>query len=152
GEIAFLRDQGSGHFAVMLIPSLGGPERKLTEIFLPDMEWMPGPYLSWTPDSRSLVLPDRVAGGKSVALFVFPVQAGTRRQITFPPAGMLGDACVALSPDARTLAFCRCSHLGGWTEDLYTVALDSNFVPQSEMKVQEKFGRLNGMAWNSRGS
>jgi hypothetical protein len=43
GEIAFLRDQGNGHFYVMLIPALGGPERKLSDIFVPDIEWMPGP-------------------------------------------------------------------------------------------------------------
>ena len=90
GQVAFLRDQGRGHFAVMLIPALGGPERKLTDIVVPDMEWMPGPYVSWTPDSRSLVLPDRVTAGKPVALFVFPVQVGDKRQLTLPPGGMLG--------------------------------------------------------------
>ena len=149
GEIAFLRDQGNGHFNVMLIPALGGPERKLTDIFVLDIEWMPGPYLTWTPDSRSLVLPDRIAAEKPVALFVFPVQVGDKRQLTFPPGGMLGDACAALSPDGRTLAFCRCSHLGGWVIDLYTVALDSNLTPQSEVKVPEHFIRPTGLAWNS---
>jgi len=152
GEIAFLRDQGSGHFDVMLIPALGGPERKLTEVFIPDMEWMPGPFLSWTPDSRSLVLTDRIAADKPVALFVFPVQVGEKRQLTFPPAGTLGDACAALSPDGGTLAFCRCSHLGGWVEELYTVTLDSNLAPQGEVKHPENVSRLTGLAWNSQGT
>jgi eukaryotic-like serine/threonine-protein kinase len=154
GSIAFLRDLGSGHFTVMLIPALGGPERRLTEIFIPDMEWMPGPYLSWTPDSRSLVLPDRTAADKPVALFLFPVQLGDKRQLTFPPAGILGDACAALSPDSRTLAFCRCSHLGAWRTDLYAVAVSSNFTPQGEVKplITEHLGRLNGLAWNSPGT
>ena len=152
GEIAFMRDEGSGHFSVMLIPALGGPERKLTDIFVPDIEWMPGPYLSWTPDSRSLVSPDRIAPDKPVALFVFPVQVGEKRQLTFPPAGTLGDSCAGLSPDGRTLAFCRCSHLGGWIEDLYTVALSSNLAPQGEPKHPENRGRLTGLAWNPQGN
>lgn len=107
GSIAFLRDLGSGHFTVMLIPALG-----------------------------------------------FPVQVGDKRQLTFPPAGILGDACAALSPDGRTLAFCGCSHLGGWRTDLYAVALGSNLTPQGEMKslITERLGRLNGLAWNSPGT
>lgn len=152
GEIAFLRDEGSGHFSVMLIPALGGPDRKLTDISVPDIEWMPGPYLSWTPDSRSLVLTDRIAADKPVALFVFPVQVGDKRQLTFPRAGTLGDACAALSPDGGTLAFCRCSHLGGWIEDLYTVSLGSNLTPQGEVKHPENVSRLTGLAWNSQGT
>ena len=116
------------------------------------MEWMPGPYLSWTPDNRSLILPNRTAADKPVALFVFPVQVGERRQLTFPPDGTLGDACAALAPDGRTLAFCRCSHLGGWVIDLYTVALGANLTPRDEVKVPERFARLNGLAWNPQGS
>jgi len=54
-----------------------------------------------------------------------------------------------LCRDGRTLAFCRCSHLGGWVIDLYTVALDSNLTLQSEVKVPEHFIRPTGLAWNS---
>ena len=148
-SIAFLRDAGSGHFHVMLIPALGGPERKLSEIFVPDITWMPGPYLGWTSDSRSLVLPDHPQAEKPTALFFVSLQTGEKRQITHPPAGILGDTCASVSPDGQTLAFCRCSHLGGWSIDLYTVGL----APQREEVKQfttEQF-RPVGLTWNPRG-
>jgi Tol biopolymer transport system component len=136
-----------------VIPALGGPEQKLAEVSIPQIQWMSGPYLAWTADSHSLILPDRPNPDKPTALFVLPVQTGDKRQITFPPDGIVGDACASLSPDGQTLAFCRCSRLGDWFIDLYTIALTANLAPQNEVKrlTSDKF-RLTGLAWTSPGT
>jgi eukaryotic-like serine/threonine-protein kinase len=154
GSIAFLRTQGNGRFDVFVIPALGGSERKLTEISIPEIVWMPGPYLSWTPDSRSLVLPDRPTPDKPTAIFLFPIQTGEKRQLTFPSAGILGDSCPALSPDGRALAFCRCSHLGAWITDVYLVELSAQLQPTAEPRqvVPGHSLRVNGLTWNRIGT
>ena len=56
--IAFLRDLSGQKSAVLLIPALGCPERKITEInnAAPDL---PGPYLAWSPEGNSLVISER---------------------------------------------------------------------------------------------
>ena len=59
-QIAFLRTTDSKTFAVMLMPPLGGNERKLVEIH-PRVAIMPMVDLTWTADSRYLF----VAGGQT---------------------------------------------------------------------------------------
>ncbi|HVH85701.1 MAG TPA: hypothetical protein VM912_03200, partial [Terriglobales bacterium] len=151
GTIAFLRDLGAGHYRVILIPALGGPERNLTEVLISEAAWLPPPYLSWTPDSRSLVLANKPRADGPTALFLLDVQSGERRQVTFPPAGILGDGCAAVSPDGHTLAFCRCAQFGAWLTDLYTVQLGAG--PQHETKqfTAERY-RFNGLAWSNEGN
>jgi len=153
-SIAFLREHGSGRFAVLVIPALGGSERQLTEISIPEIILMPGPYLSWTPDSRSLAFPDHPAPDKPTAIFLSSIQIGEKRQMTFPPAGTLGDSCVALSPDAHGLAFCRSSSMGAFTTDVYAVTLDSQLRPITDPQavVPGHPLQVNGLTWNRTGT
>jgi serine/threonine protein kinase len=153
-SIAFLRELSSGRFAVFLIPPLGGSERQLTEISIPEFIWMPGPYLSWSPDSRSLAIPDRPTPDRPTAIFLFSIQSGEKRQMTFPPPNILGDSCVALSPDAHHLAFCRSSHMGAWLNDIYAATLDLQLRPITDPKPAVPWHPLhvNGIAWNGAGT
>jgi eukaryotic-like serine/threonine-protein kinase len=152
GAIAFLRDLGAGHYKVVLIPALGGPERNLADILI-FATWLSGPYLSWMPDSRSLVLAHQTRSDAPAALFMLDVQSGEKRQITFPPAGILGDGCAAVSPDGQTLAFCRCAQVGDWLTDLYTVPLGSAAMSGHETKqlASDRF-RIGGLTWNNQGT
>ncbi len=152
-SIAFLRDAGEGHFSVIAIPALGGPEQKLTEVYLPEIQWMSGPYLAWTVDSRSLILPDHPSPDKPTALFVLGIQTGEKQQLTSPPAEIVGDTCASVSPDGQTLAFCRSSRSGDWFIDLYTVDISSPLAPKNEVKrfASDQF-RLTGLAWTSPGT
>ena len=153
-SIAFLRERSRSRFAVLVIPALGGPERQLTEVSIPGIISMPGPYLSWTPDSRSLAFPDRPTPDKPTAIFLSSIQIGDNRQMTFPPAGTLGDSCVALSPDARGLAFCRCTQMGAFTTDVYAIKLDPQLRPITD--PQTLVGghplNVNGLTWNRSGA
>ena len=150
GSIAFLRERGAGRYQVTLIPALGGPERSLGEILISEM-WLSGPYLSWTPDSRSLVFAHQPRSDEPAALFLLDVESGERRQVTFPPAGILGDGCAAVSPDGQTLAFCRCAQIGDWLTDLYTVPLGSAMAGHEVKQLASDRYRISGLAWNSPG-
>jgi eukaryotic-like serine/threonine-protein kinase len=153
GYIAFLRDIGQQHFEIRLIPPLGGPERKITEIYLPDKEWIGGPYLSWTPDSSGLLFSDWTVD-KTSALFLLTLDSGQKRQVTFPPPATLGDAAGNYSPDAHKLAFTRAVRLGSWGVDLYTVPVGADFVPSSQpQKVNpDPLSWIQGMTWNRESS
>jgi Tol biopolymer transport system component/DNA-binding winged helix-turn-helix (wHTH) protein len=108
--IAFLREF-SDRYAVLLIPALGGPERKIAETRLAHV---PGPYLAWSPDGNSLVIShkDKDSPKEPAALFVVAIDTGEKRRLTSPPSAVSdssGDTNPAFSPDGRTLAFIRMS-------------------------------------------
>jgi len=62
--------------------------------------------IHWTPDGKEILLAE-TGGGSSYAIRALRVADGRWRQLTNPPAGHLGDAVGAMSPDGETLAFVR---------------------------------------------
>jgi serine/threonine protein kinase len=113
--IAFLRSQprapsGLRSRELRLIPSLGGPERKLADIRSQDFAgglYPDAVYLAWSPDSSSLVVTDSPGEGQPDALFVVSLETGERRRLTNPRSPVLADTSPAVSPDGRSLAFLR---------------------------------------------
>jgi serine/threonine protein kinase len=107
-SIAFVRERG-GKQEVLLIPALGGPERKLAQIApdLPEAISQKSTYLSWSPDSKYLVTLDRTSEEEPTGLFVLSVVTGEKRPLTTPPAPALADTSPAVSQDGRALAFVR---------------------------------------------
>ena len=64
-SIAFLRKLNVGNqFAILLMPVLGGQERKLAEVSIPFTAAFYSPYLAWTPDSQSLIVTDHASAGR----------------------------------------------------------------------------------------
>ncbi len=90
---------------LLLIPPLGGPERKRGEIRLRRFTWAPS--LTWCPESDCVVVTDSPGEGKADALFVVSIETGEKRQLTNPPPSVSGDVYPALSPDGRWLVFNR---------------------------------------------
>jgi Tol biopolymer transport system component len=124
-SIAFLRKLNVGNqFGLMLIPALGGQERKLAEVSIPQTGWSYSPYLAWTPDSQSLIITDHASAGRPTGLFLISVRTGEKQQLTFPPSGVIGDHCPAVSPDGKTLAFRRAHAEGNWRGTIYLLGLD----------------------------
>lgn len=146
--IAFLRTLPGQRAAVLLVPPLRGPERKLTEVAAPGWS-MAGPHLAWSPDGGSLAIVDRNSATGPHSIFILTVDSGTKRQLTFPPAAAISDGSPAFSPDGRTLAFCR--SLG--SHNLYVLPLTPAFEPAGEPK-QLTFGtwRTGSPAWLETGS
>jgi eukaryotic-like serine/threonine-protein kinase len=131
-SIAFIRDRGD-KLEVLLIPSLGGPERKIAETAADNLtfifSWAP-PCLSWSTDSRYLVTADRASPGEPLSLFVLSVATGEKRRLTTPPATALGDGNPAVSPDGRTLAFVRI--LSDGNPQLYVLPLSKDYKSAGE--------------------
>ena len=92
--IAFLRELSPEKFAVLLIPALGGPERKIAEVFQ-------GASLTWGPDANSLVINDQDSPKEPAGLFLLAIDTGEKRGLTSPPSRTLGDFFPSLSPDGE---------------------------------------------------
>ncbi len=123
--IAFCRDLPGGKVAIMLIPPIPGPERKLTETNYTDPYGGLGSLVNWSPDSRWLAIIDCDRPNKQRGLFLLSVETGEKRRLTSPPESGEGDWGPAFSPDGHTLAFSR------WTRssDLYLVDLSEDLKP-----------------------
>jgi len=118
--IAFVRESHDKR-AVILIPALGGPERKIAE--LTRAVWLPGPYLAWSPDSNSLVISDRDSLTGPFALFLLLIETGEKRKLTSPPPTSVGDTSPAFSPNGHTLGFSRHVDFDDSLGDLYMLNL-----------------------------
>ena len=130
--IAFVRDLSREKSAVLLIPALGGPERKVAEAFN-SVQPLPGPNLAWSPDGNSLVFSDKNSVKEPFALFMLSIETGEKRKLTSPPAQLVGDGARAFSPDGRTLAFSR--HIDyGALSDLYLLTFSDRLEPTDQAK------------------
>ena len=83
--IAFLRDLPGRKAAVLLIPAIGGSERKLAEIATPLIgEVLPTSYLTWLPDGSSLVIADKGSANEPFSLYLLSIETGERRRLDVP--------------------------------------------------------------------
>src|SRR5262245_21296759 len=95
--IAFLRRSGSEK-GVYVLPSLGGPARKLASVNAIE-------GLAWFLDGRSLALVDRDSPEEPFSIFWLSKETGQKRPLTYPPPQARGDHFPAISPNGETLAF-----------------------------------------------
>ena len=116
-RLAFARAT-PGDCAVWILDSVSGAERKLASCGARESLRM-----SWSPDGRSIAA---ASGGGTVAspFHVELVSAadGSRRKLTTPPPGDVGDETPAFSPDGRHVAFVR--SISGSIGDIFVVASD----------------------------
>jgi len=131
--IAFLRRSAGdpNRSEVRLVPPPGGPERKISEIYVPQTYFLFPPYLAWCPDSSCLILSDSPGQGQPAALFVLAFDTGEKRRLTWPRAPALGDAQPAISPDGRWLVF-RHQPNGSRIGELYRLRLRAGVVEGGE--------------------
>jgi Tol biopolymer transport system component/tRNA A-37 threonylcarbamoyl transferase component Bud32 len=115
GQIAFVRNNGSSG-NVYLIPSLGGPERRLTEVSAGQAV----SRLAWSPDGSSLVLSDRIPGADYDCLYRITISTGERQRISTGSAPHLfSDRAPSYSPDGSRIVFVR--ELDYFVDDLFWI-------------------------------
>jgi Tol biopolymer transport system component/predicted Ser/Thr protein kinase len=143
--IAFVRQSGT-QISIFIVPSLGGPERKLysgTSGFFSLYEY--GNSLSWSPDGNYLAFSGRDSPDDPNSIFLLSLDSLEKRRVTSPPAGLLGDSTPAFSPDGKTLAFFRWVTVG--PADVYLVPASGG-----EAKRLTFDGRsCRGLAWTADG-
>jgi len=144
--VAFLRLLPSGKDALLLIPAIGGLERKITEI-------SGGGRPTWSPDGNWLAISDTDSGPERFALYLISADSGERRRLTSPPKQFFGDSDPAFSADGRSLAFRRSIDAHSpELNDLYVLAFSDGLTPAGE-PVQVTFGNkgVQYPAWTADG-
>jgi serine/threonine protein kinase len=131
-SLAFLRELPVGKAQVIVIPSLGGPERPVAELFSWPKPWLayPGPHLTWTVDGKGLIVSHRQSVDEPFALYYLSIDTGQFRKMTNPPRYTSGDTAPALSPDGRRLVFRRTT--GFAAGQLYSQRVDERLETQGE--------------------
>lgn len=148
--IAFVRNFAPGKYAVFLIPALGGTERQLLEVSIPESEWLAGPYLAWLPGNNWLIYTNKDAPEHPPGLFMVNVESRETRRVANPPLGIMGDSSPAVSPDGSQLVFTRMTGMG--PADLYAVKLDKDYSPEGEPQRISFFNWAQaGASWTPQG-
>lgn len=145
-SIAFLRLLPNEKALVIVIPALGGQERKLAEISPGLHDAWDHSQLAWSTDSKQLVIVDRGTPGEPVGLFLLSVVTREKRRLLAPPVNSQGDSRPALSPDGRVLAFVR--FFGSLSANLYALSLSEDFRPKGEpVRLTFHKAPIGGAAW-----
>jgi eukaryotic-like serine/threonine-protein kinase len=146
-SIAFLRmGDKYDHFSVIVIPALGGPERRVGTFPNNFIEAsLPVESLGWTPDSKALVVSAAESPGKPNRLVLVPLEGGEPRPLTQPAPDSFGDARPAISGDGRTLAFLR---VRGGVSAAFLLPLSPALEPQGDPRpFADKYTFITGLSW-----
>lgn len=132
--IAFLRQYNLSRFDIVVIPSLGGTERKY---YTGEKLWISVdgfPLLAWTPDSRQLLFTTRRSGtddAPSYGLHRLTLASGEVEPLALAGDMETYDTSPAVSADGAWLAFARYRR-GERLNQLMVQPLDHGFTPSGE--------------------
>ena len=151
--IAFLRSQDGSKADILLIPSTGGGERKISEVSPgtlndPLLAWIS--HLAWSRDGRALIVADADPSTQSQSLVELSTITGERRPMTRALAFSMGDDSPSVSPDGRTLAFVRSPTIA--SSDIYLLPLTAAAPTEtSPTRLTFENGYLYNPMWMSDG-
>jgi serine/threonine protein kinase len=147
-SIAFARARGE-RFVVIVVPSRGGPERELLDNARLGGLGV-GQMLSWSPDSRNIVVGAYPPGEAGWVLMAVDVTTAETRRITKPSPGATGVVLPSVSPDGSMLAFVRRNF--GQTGEIFVQALGPALAPIGEpRRVGRQVLLYHGVAWSTDG-
>ncbi|MBV9082981.1 MAG: PD40 domain-containing protein, partial [Acidobacteriaceae bacterium] len=135
--IAFYRVTSNRTAEVLLIPALGGAERRIAEVAAAWQDYLTSRLLAWSADGKWLAMPEGAAADSVSGLILLSVETGQKRRLTFPPASY-DDLDPAFSPDMKRLAFVRRFSSAA---DIYVVELTP------ELQAAGEPTRLTSESW-----
>jgi len=145
--IGFLRHLGSRQSEVRIIPSEGGPERRLLEIDASRQF----PSLAWSPDSTAVAVSTRSEIGQSSSLSILFVDSGELHHLTSSEENTVSDRFPAFSPDGRTVAFSR--YTSGFVSQIFLLDLTEEYHSIGEPRqLTEETGLATHPVWTADGS
>jgi serine/threonine protein kinase len=140
-QIAFLRETAEGSSDVIVVPPLGGTERRLTHVAAAG-----GWGLTWSRDSRFLVVADRPSSEGPSGLTRIDAQSGEKTWLASAPPGAQRVLFPAFSPDGSTLAVDV--EMGAWLGDTYLVDSQRGDL----RRLTYDGGQSEGLAWDPAGA
>ena len=149
-RIAFLRETRPGVAEVLLIPPIGGPERRLAELRIPPSRDAASAYfgttIDWSPDGKYLAVPDQDSSGRQPGIFLLSVETGRKQRLTAPPGQAIDDREPAFSPDGSTVAFQRY----GASSVTHVFSVPAGGGEPTQLSFIS--GEPRGLAWTADGS
>lgn len=154
-QIAFLRQHDPESLDLMLVPALGGAERKLQSVRMNFVSVEGSPRLTWTPDSRQLIFTTNSEDSQGVRAFEFRVMSldtGMVRPLHIAREDSGSDTSPALTADSRRLAFVRYRQ-GQRLGSLMVQDLDPELVPRGPPRPVPGVepGNLHSLFWSRDG-
>ena len=145
-SIAFIRLDDKGSYLLALIPALGGPERRLSEV---PSAVFPFTGVSWSPDSKWLAFPGPESSRHSdqregARIYLLNVETLERRILPYPTA----TCAVALGPIfswAGDRIASYCSEPSYEVGAIYIQSLRGNLL----RKFEQQHGDFEGLAWTA---
>jgi DNA-binding winged helix-turn-helix (wHTH) protein len=130
-QIAFIRWYDTMHSAIVLVPALGGPERKIYAGRFMRSEYPHArPMLAWSPDGKSIAFAAAGESGNSGLLHLLSLETG-KSQILVPRAQQAGlDSSPAFSPNGEWLAYTH--YYGMENAQMMVQRLGVGFTPRGE--------------------
>jgi eukaryotic-like serine/threonine-protein kinase len=133
--VAFYR-QSPGGTEIMMVPALGGSERKLGESAGPELSEPLEGFLeasrsrpAWSPDGKSVAIVERTSAQAPLSIFLLSVETGEKTKLTSPSAGY-GDRSPTFSPDGKMLAFARIFTFQ--SKEIFVLPVARNGMPAGE--------------------
>ena len=133
-SIAFIRNFADQN-EIILIPALGGAERKLYE---------KASYasISFSPDGKSLAHTNLDLSQNKAGIFLINLETNAQTRITFPESPVV-DHTPRFSTDGKTLAFIR--YFSSFRREIFTVSASGGEPRQ----ITSDNVRIYGLAWNN---
>ena len=135
--IAFIR-MGATQSEVVIVPVLGGPERRLCATITARSR------MAWSPDGKWLAMCNQPGESPPGALVLVSVETGKKQTLTKPPPNF-DDSSPAFSPDGRQLIFVRTNNRT--FDELYLVSASGG----EERRLTTGSKRIRGADWTADG-
>lgn len=148
-QIAFLR-RSPERQELLVIPAMGGAERKIAEISATQAPWSAdgarfqrrlGP--SWSPDGRQIAVADAPAPGAPDSIYLFNSENGERRRLTTPARPDEADSEPVFSFRGDLVAFVRWRSGAGGSPAIYVQPLKGGEARQITFDHRQ----IEGIAW-----